>query len=383
LLDHRCKAGYPIHHLQHHLQRNLRGSMTDDSNHLEPDGQADAAMIALASLPCSAAGLPGIGGTIKATPEHFVVEETLPYAACGEGEHVYITFRRSGWNTADAARRMQKCLGLAQSDVGWGGRKDKTAVVVQTISFRCGVKAQLIDIKKALADLPFEVLAMNRHRNKIKTGHVASNRFTIIVSRPEPGALPRALAIAEQLKQTGVPNFYGPQRFGYHMQNIHRGFALFAQGKNVRKDAFMVSAVQSALFNIWLKERMEGGTYRELIAGDIVKKTDSGGMFIVEDLALEGERFAAGQIVYTGPIYGFKMKAAMQAEGEREAALLDRFGLTVDAFRPFRAPGSRREAILNPADMEIVEVEEGLRFSFTLPSGAYATTVLREFTRPA
>jgi tRNA pseudouridine13 synthase len=139
--------------------------------------------------------------------------------------------------------------------------------------------------------------------------------------------------------------------------------------------------VQSALFNIWLKERMENGTYRELIAGDIVKKTDTGGMFIVEDPAVDSGRFTAGQIVYTGPIYGFKMKAAMQAEGEREAGLLDRFGLTLEAFRPLRAPGSRREAILNPADLTIVEVEEGLQFSFSLPSGAYATTVLREFTR--
>jgi tRNA pseudouridine13 synthase len=357
--------------------------MTADSNHLEQTGQADAAITALASLPYAAAGIPGIGGTIKAAPEHFVVEETLPYAACGEGEHVYITFRRSGWNTVDAARSMQKCLGLAPSDVGWGGRKDKTAVVVQTLSFRCGVNAQPADIEKALADLPFEILAIDRDRNKIKTGHVAANRFTIIVSLPGPGALPRALAIAEQLKQTGVPNFYGPQRFGLHMQNIHRGFALFEKGKRVRKDAFMVSVVQSALFNIWLKERMENGTYRELIAGDIVKKTDTGGMFIVEDLAVDSGRFTAGQIIYTGPIYGFKMKAAMQAEGEREAGLLDRFGLTLEAFRPLRAPGSRREAILAPADLTIVEVEEGLQFSFSLPSGAYATTVLREFTRTA
>jgi len=50
-------------------------------------------------------------------------------------------------------------------------------------------------------------------------------------------------------------------------------------------------------------------------------------------------------------------------------------------FRQFRAPGSRREAILNLTDLTLIEVDEGLRLSFTLPSGAYATTVLREFTR--
>ncbi len=357
--------------------------MTSNSNLTEAANRAKIATTMLSPLPFVADPLPGIGGTIKATPDHFVVEEVLPYAACGEGEHVYVTFRRTGWNTADAARIMQKRLGLAPSDVGWGGRKDKTAVVVQTLSFRCGVKHPLSEVREALADLPFEILGIDRHLNKIKTGHVAANRFTVIVSDPITDALQLALAIADQLKQTGVPNFYGPQRFGHGLKNIHKGFALFSPGKMKPRDTFMVSVVQSALFNIWLKKRMETGDYRRLLAGDIVKKTDTGGMFIVDDPVIESPRFAAGEIVYTGPIYGFKMKAAIHAAGEREATFLDRFSLTPEDFRRLRSPGSRREAILRLTDMEIAEVDDGLRFSFTLPSGAYATTVLREFTRQA
>ncbi|MGA6925841.1 MAG: tRNA pseudouridine(13) synthase TruD, partial [Desulfosarcina sp.] len=267
------------------------------------------------------------------------------------------------------------------SDVGWGGRKDKTAVVVQTFSFRCGLNHPLADIEKILNDLPFEILAVDRHLNKIKTGHVAANRFSVVVSDPEPGGMPRAVAIAERLKQTGVPNFYGPQRFGHELQNIRRGFALFSAHRKGSKDAFMVSVVQSALFNIWLKQRMQAGDYRRLLAGDIVKKTDTGGMFTVEHLSIDSSRLAAGEIVYTCPIYGFKMKAAMGAAGERETALLGQFGLTSEAFRRFHSPGSRRAAILNLTDLTINEVDNGLRFSFTLPSGAYATTVLREFTQ--
>ncbi len=356
--------------------------MTPDSNHVSATHRAEAAIAMLSPLPYATDPLPGIGGTIKAAPDHFVVEEILPYAAGGEGEHVYVTFRRAGWNTADAARIMQKRLGLARSDVGWGGRKDKTAVVVQTLSFRCGVKHPLTRVENALADLPFEILAIDRHRNKIKTGHVAANRFTVVVSRPEADALPRAMAITDRLKQTGVPNFYGPQRFGHGMQNIHRGFALFSPTKKGRKDRFMASVVQSALFNIWLKQRMAAGNYQRLLAGDIVKKTDTGGMFTVEELTIEEQRFAAGEIVTTGPIYGFKMKPAMDAAGEREAALLEQFSLTLEDFRRLRSPGSRREAILILMDLEVSEVDDGLCFSFTLPSGAYATTVLREFTKP-
>lgn len=145
----------------------------------------------------------------------------------------------------------------------------------------------------------------------------------------------------------------------------------------------MVSVVQSALFNIWLKQRMENGRYRELVSGDIVKKTDTGGMFTIEDPAVESPRFTAGAIVYTGPIYGFKMKTPTQAAAEWETTLLAHFNLTPEDFRAFRAQGSRREAILHLTDLEISEADDGLRFTFTLPSGAYATTVLREFTRPS
>lgn len=353
--------------------------MTEKESNSSADQRVTAAMEQLADLPYVSAPLPGIGGTIKARPEHFVVEEVLPYAACGQGEHVYATFRRSGWNTADAARAIQKRLGLAQSDIGWGGRKDKTAVVVQTISLRCGVNYPLGEIEKGFADLPFELLAVDRHRNKIKTGHVAANRFTIVVSQPEPDALPRALAIAERLANTGIPNFYGPQRFGYEWQNVQRGFALFSASKKVRKNPFMASVVQSTLFNIWLKQRMETDGYGQLLKGDIVKKTDTGGMFTVEDLAMDAPRFENGEIVYTGPIYGYKMKKAADTAGEIEEALLARYGLCAEDFRPLRAPGSRRPAILRPDDLESHESSEGLRFRFTLPSGAYATTVMREF----
>ena len=346
-----------------------------------PDGRAATAMARLAELPLITNDLPGIGGAIKARPEHFVVEELLPYAPCGEGEHVYVTFRRSGWNTADAARQIQKALGVSPADVGWGGRKDKTAVVVQTISLRCGVNASLADVERKLSDLPFEIVGIDRHRNKIKTGHVAANRFSIIVSDPLPEARPRAEAIAARLAETGVPNFYGPQRFGFGMQNLPRGFACLNAPRRGKPAAFMVSVVQSALFNIWLCDRIRAGNFRRLLAGDIVKKTDTGGMFVVEDPALEIGRFETGAIVYTGPIYGFKMKPALHMAGEQETALLEEFALTPQDFKPLRSPGSRREAILNVADLGLADTDAGLEFSFTLPAGAYATTVLREFTR--
>lgn len=337
----------------------------------------------LENLPFAAGDLPKIEGGIKTKPEHFIVEEIMPYTPCGEGEHVYVTLKRAGWNTVDVARRIQNTMDINKHDMGWGGRKDKHAVAIQTFSIRYDVNTPLEKIARKLSTLPFEILDVKRHKNKIKTGHVKANRFTIIVDMPGQESLARARAIASDLKKSGIPNFYGPQRFGADFRNLLPACGLFSErcaGKS-RKNPFMVSVFQSALFNIWLKERMDAGCFESILMGDIARKTDTGGLFIVDDMDRDTQRFSNREIIYTGPVFGFKMMQPDKDAEQIEARLMKRFGLTPESFRKFRAPGSRRPALLHLEDLEINEDDEGLMFRFTLPSGAYATTVMREFIR--
>lgn len=337
---------------------------------------------AMGRLPFISGDLPGTGGIIKAVPEHFQVEEMLPYAPCGEGEHLFIKLRRQGWNTADVGRTLGKAFELKGSDIGWGGRKDKNALTTQTFSLRLPMDMKIKEVESILKGLPFDLIDMKRHRNKLKTGHVAANRFRIILSQIEAHAMEAAKAIGEQLRLRGVANYYGPQRFGTGLRNIDRSVEVLKRGKaRGKKEGFMVSVLQSALFNIWLKERIERNEFGTMIPGDLVKKTDTGGMFIIEDLHEAIERFEARKIVYTGPIFGHKMKNAGDRSGEYEGRLLESFGLNREMFKPLRAPGSRRAGILFVDDLAFGETKEGLEFNFTLPSGAYATTLLREFTR--
>jgi tRNA pseudouridine13 synthase len=326
--------------------------------------------------------LPGIGGVLKAIPEHFLVEEALPYAPCGEGEHVFVKLRRAGWNTADAAAALGRVFGLKGADIGWGGRKDKNAVTIQTFSLRLPMELPLAQVEDRIKPLPFEIIAIQRHGNKLKTGHVAANRFRIVLSGVKPSAFQQAEAIAAALKDIGVPNYYGGQRFGYDFRNLDRAVALAKRGKaHGKKDSFMVSVLQSALYNCWLVERIRRGEFDRLLRGDVVRKTDTGGLFVVDDLEEAARRFTARQITYTGPIFGYKMMVAVGPAGDYENQLLRRFGLDPGIFKPLRSPGSRRAAILYLNDLVVKPVAEGLEFAFTLPSGAYATTVLREFTR--
>jgi tRNA pseudouridine13 synthase len=351
---------------------------------MEPEMTLDAPDFRrmLAAPPLVTGHLPGIGGAIKAIPEHFQVEEVLPYTPSGEGEHVFVKLRRAGWNTTDVGAALGEIFELKGADIGWGGRKDKNAVTTQTFSLRLPMDMPLTTVEARLRSLPFDVIELQRHGNKLKTGHVASNRFRIVVSEPEPEAGTRAGAIAAVLKSSGVPNFYGEQRFGYHFRNLDRAAALVRRGKaRGKKEAFTVSVAQSALFNCWLIERIRREQFTTLLQGDVARKTDTGGLFVVDDLEEARQRFEAGRIIYTGPIYGHKMMPAAGPAGDYEKELLDRFGLAPAVFKPLRAPGSRRAAILHLHDLSIRTDCQGLEFTFTLPAGAYATAIMREFTR--
>lgn len=339
---------------------------------------------ALSRLPYMTAHLPGIGGLIKAEPAHFQVQEILPYAPCGEGEHVYVTLKRQGWNTTDVARTLRQAFALKATDIGWGGRKDKNAVTTQTFSLQLPMRVDISEVQHKLDALPFDLLDIQRHRNKIKTGHVAANWFKIVVSQVGPGALRKAQSIADALSRCGIANYYGEQRFGWQMRNLDHAEKLVRKGRAGRgkNDRFIVSVLQSALFNFWLKQRIESGRFDTIVRGDVARKTDTGGMFIVEDVTEALQRLTDRRIIYTGPIYGYKMMSAIDKAGEKEKQILAAFDLGIQQFKPLKAPGSRRPAQLFLKDLRITPAPEGLLFSFTLPSGAYATTVLREFMRP-
>lgn len=335
------------------------------------------------SPPFITADLSGIGGEIKAEPAHFVVEEIPLYEPVGEGEHVYVRLTREGWTTRALQKRLVDLFGLRAVDVGCAGLKDKHARVTQTFSLLLHGVDEATVARRIEDALPVEVVWARRHRNKLKRGHLLGNRFRIVVLGPDAEATPRAEAIAQAVQAGGLPNFYGPQRFGINGDNAKRGReALLGRGPRKRwLRRFLLSAYQSALFNAWLTERIRRGWFGRLLSGDIAKKTDTGGLFEVEDAEVELPRFRRQDITYTGPIYGHRMWWASGEPGELERAVLQAEDVTTEMLRRARLNGSRRRACLFLDDLDIEPHPEGLLFTFTLPKGSYATTVLREFIK--
>lgn len=327
--------------------------------------------------------LPGIGGQIKVEPAHFMVEEIPMYQPAGQGQHVYVCLRREGWTTRALQERLMQIFQLEEVDVGCAGLKDKYALVTQTFSLLLREMDEETVRGRIEETLPVEVLWVRRHGNKLRQGHLLGNRFRIIVLNTGPDALKRSQAIERALQERGLPNSYGPQRFGMRGDNAIKGLeVLHGRGGHPRwKRRFMLYALQAALFNIWLAERIGQGWFGQIMEGDIAKKVPTGGLFEVQDLAAEQPRFQRGKITYTGPIYGKKMRWPGGEPGALEKAVLERSEITIEMLRRARLDGSRRPARLLLNDLFIEPHPDGLCFHFTLPKGSYATTVLREFMK--
>ena len=319
--------------------------------------------------------LPGTGGTLRQVPEDFLVAEIPLYLPQGSGSHAYAQVQKRALTTRDLVTALLR-EGLKEKEVGVAGLKDKHAVTTQWLS----VPQRHAESLEALDKLEgVSVLETSRHKNKLGIGHLKGNRFTIRVR--DTAGVSTAEAVLERLKQTGVPNYFGPQRFGRFGTNAVDGYKL-VQGENVpgghRLKRFFISALQSLLFNHLLARRLELGLFDQVILGDWAKKHDTGGEFKVEDEA-ESARAHRFEISATLPLYGKKVRLSEAEAGRLEAETLSYYDLRWTDFTSRR--GDRRLSRFPLQEAEISPTEDGYSVSFTLPKGAFATSILRELMK--
>lgn len=352
--------------------------------------------------------LPRLPGAIKSFPEDFVVEEIPAYEPTGEGDHLFLWIEKRDLSGEQLLKQLARQLDIPQNDIGCAGIKDRFAVTRQWISVPARSESKLANVSAEQC----RILKAARHGNKLRTGHLKGNRFSIVVRIPKPGSFSsrasfldaeiespadqsvrRAFETAQQwvsrLQAKGFPNYYGEQRFGREGDTAALGFDLLA-GRKSPKDIpyarrkfllrLSLSAAQSELFNQVLAARLADGLVDTVLAGDVMEVVASGGKFVVEDPATEQPRCDRYETVVTGPMFGPKMKLPTGVPAEREARILAEAGLTMDQFRGFGdlLSGTRRALVVRPGEITVQPIDEGLRFEFTLPPGVYATTLLAE-----
>jgi tRNA pseudouridine13 synthase len=321
--------------------------------------------------------------SLRASEEDFLVSEVPAYEPGGEGEHLYLHVEKRGLSTPELVRRLCSTFGLKEKDVGYAGRKDAKGITRQWLSVPARfVEARLEEVPSLG---PVVVLEAKRHRNKLRLGHLRGNRFELrLEGEVDVAELEeRAAALAER----GTPNYFGSQRFGPDDKSIRQAERFLALGKKgrSRRDRFMVSVVQSALFNGWLSRRIEEDGLLAALDGDVMVKHDKGVKFICDDAVAETRRVRERELSVAGPLLGSEMRPAEREGMTWESRSLEEDGVDTGALmsHPAFRVGDRRASRLFAEDFSATAETDGARVAFTLGKGSYATVFLRELVGPA
>ncbi|MGO8971194.1 MAG: tRNA pseudouridine(13) synthase TruD [Myxococcaceae bacterium] len=329
--------------------------------------------------------LPGTGGRLKEAPEDFLVEEVPAFPPTGQGAHLWLWVQKRGRETAEVARALARAAQVDVRQVGYAGLKDRQAVTCQAFTVPWPGPGPL----GALGLEGVRVLRTERTERKLRTGQLWGNAFRLRLREPtRPEA---ALPVLQRLAEKGLPNYFGPQRFGRSADNAARGRALLlGQRLPGRVDRLQrrlyLSAYQALLFNRALAARLSAGLYGRALLGDVLRRADSGGLFLCLDAEREQARVDSLEVSPTGPMFGWKVKPLPQGEvGQAEAALLASEGLPEGALRSGKGEteGARRPYASRLGEVEVAAEGSDVWLCFRLPRGSYATVLLDEVVKPA
>tara|TARA_R110001599_G_scaffold57631_1_gene158535 strand:+ start:54919 stop:55995 length:1077 start_codon:yes stop_codon:yes gene_type:complete len=316
---------------------------------------------------------------LKASPEDFRVTEVMDIELSGAGEHLWLLIEKRNLNTEEVARQLARIAGVKLRDVSYAGMKDRLAVTSQWFSLQLPGREDP-DFSILWGD-NLRCLEMRRHSRKLQRGAHSANGFVIRLNRLDAD-LPALEERLQQIARQGVPNYFGPQRFGRGGSNVFdaQGWAARealppARGTRSR----LLSTARSLLFNQLLAKRVADGSWNRVLPGDCLAFTNSRSQFAAERLEVNDSRLAALDLHPTGPLWGVgelsvsgqtrEMEQEMAAGENVLTRWLEKAGLE-QARRILRLP---IEALAwhypSPDSLEL---------EFTLPTGCFATAVLRE-----
>lgn len=310
----------------------------------------------------------------------FYVDERLGFEPDGEGEHRLLKVRKTGCNTHWVATQLAKIARVPPRDVSFAGRKDRYAVTEQWFSVRM---PGVIDFDWPDTSVQgFEILAEHRHRRKLRRGTLKGNRFRLVL-RNVSGEADDIDQRLRRLTDAGMPNYFGPQRFGRSGRNLERAREMFA-GRRCKKNErdMLLSSARAELFNRVLAARVASSDWDRLLEGDVAGLNGNNSTFVVEhpDQTLQ-QRLEDGDIHPTGPLWG---KGETQTSGivrELESSLC-----AGDLAQGLESKGLRHDrrklrVMIDDLSWEWQE-EPGqgtlLIINFFLPAGSYATALLNE-----
>ena len=297
------------------------------------------------------------------TPDSFFVEEIPLYEPSGQGRYVFLRIRKRDCSTMEAKRRIARWAGVNKDKIRHAGMKDRASTSTQWLSWDAGGRPLPMDPAPDL----IEILDCSYHENNLSVGHLSANRFRIILDCQDE-------IISEERLALPFPNYYGPQRFG-RMDTSKE--AILQRIAKPARDRHLISVIQAWFFNQYLQERLNGEAWQPS-EQELWTKSNGKRVFQCpwEDVS---ERFDTGEVMPTGPVFGYKMQTTTEEE-----SWLGNLGLEKEAFRAWGsiAKGARRPILARPIIHGVQTGEDKLSLDFTLPSGVYATVFLTHLFKP-
>ncbi|MDW3712884.1 MULTISPECIES: tRNA pseudouridine(13) synthase TruD [unclassified Pseudomonas] len=316
---------------------------------------------------------------LKAIAEDFQVDEVLDIPLAGEGEHLWLWVEKRELNTEEAARRLARAAGVPVRTISYAGLKDRQALTRQWFSLHLPGKA---DPDLSAAENPsLRILRSVRHKRKLQRGAHSANGFTLRLTRlvADHQALDARL---KAMAASGVPNYFGSQRFGHDGGNVvdARAFASrreLPEQRNVRSR--LLSAGRSYLFNQVLAERVAKGNWNRAEVGDLLAFTDKRSFFMAGEEECRDPRLEILDLHPTGALWGSGPSPAGGATGALEQALADAEPALRDWLADAGMAHERRILRLPIGGLTWHYPEpDVLQLEFVLPAGCFATAVVRE-----
>ena len=327
---------------------------------------------------------PPLGSAVlRAEPEDFVVEEQLGFEPAGTGQHVLLKVRKRDANTQWVARELAKLCRCRPADVGYAGLKDRRAIVTQWFSVpqfssKHSPPSSTADWWQTVRAAEFDVLEAHAHTRKLPRGALAGNSFNIRLREVSASDEQLAARIA-LLERRGVPNYFGPQRFGREGSNlvpINSGL----RGLRPPQRGFVLSAARSLIFNAVLAERVSDGYWERLQAGDMANLDGRGSVFAVDRIdATLIERCSRLDIHPTGPMWGRGLPTSKGEVLELERKVAAQLTMAAELASEAGMEQERRSSRMSVRNLSWArEASDTVILHFSLTRGSFATTVLRE-----
>lgn len=331
---------------------------------------------------------PILSADFKVHAKDFIVKEQFALNATHTGEHLWLYIKKTNLNTAHLAKLLSLWANIPVFAVGYSGLKDRYATTFQWFSLHCPTNKPSLDdfddfmCQHLKPDESVQICQHAYHQKKLGRGSHRQNHFEITLQNVILNPHVSLSCAIHNLRQTGMPNFFGVQRFG------HDNLAQFSQftkryhkkHKLTQSQSLLISAAKSHIFNAILAKRVANGTWNYPIGGDVFMLNQSQSVFVCPIDELLIQRMQAGDIHPTGLLFGAqnrKMPTPTQDCQRLENSVIADHQALAKLLSKINSPSDRRALRVMIGNLSYQQQDnKTLTLCFELPKGAFATTLL-------